>query len=521
MKSEILIRDGELVSIEVAMNGRRKLDIRFWNPETDETIWVDRADIVAASQRERLIRQLPPERQVEGAAHLMSLANDVAARRQQRVTPASPDGTANLQTQPLEEAPETTAVRQAMAHTPRLLERFAEDLARLGVVGEDRTAKLIFLAVTSRLLERPVSVAVKGPSAGGKSFTVEQTLRFFPSSAYYALTAMSERALAYSEEPLTHRMLVIYEAAGLTGDFASYLVRSLLSEGRLSYETVEKTDAGMKARRIEREGPTGLLVTTTAVSLHPENETRLLSVTVTDTPEQTKRILLDIAIGVRPALDLSAWHSLQRWLERADHRIAVPYASAVARLIPPVAVRLRRDFSMVLNLVRAHALLHQANRQRDAGGYVVATHEDYVVVHSLVVDLLAEAVGATVPKSIRETVAAVKTLSRGDRDAVVTATAVAGELKLDTSAAWRRVQSAVAKGYLKNLETTPRRSARLVLGDPLPEEMVVLPNPETVEEACRFAASVEKVGDETTAGLLVPEGCDMGGPRGGLRGARP
>ena len=31
-------------------------------------------------------------------------------------------------------------------------------------------------------------------------------------------------------------MLVIYEAAGLTGDWASYLMRSLLSEGCIRYE---------------------------------------------------------------------------------------------------------------------------------------------------------------------------------------------------------------------------------------------------------------------------------------------
>jgi hypothetical protein len=28
---------------------------------------------------------------------------------------------------------------------------------------------------------------------------------------------MSERALAYSEEPLSHRFLVLYEAAGMSG----------------------------------------------------------------------------------------------------------------------------------------------------------------------------------------------------------------------------------------------------------------------------------------------------------------
>ena len=35
-------------------------------------------------------------------------------------------------------------------------------------MGEDRFAKLIFLALTSRFLDRPVSVAVKGPSPFGE-----------------------------------------------------------------------------------------------------------------------------------------------------------------------------------------------------------------------------------------------------------------------------------------------------------------------------------------------------------------
>src|SRR5829696_6942041 len=169
------------------------------------------------------------------------------------------------------------AACEDLALAPNILELFVVDLRRCGVAGEAKVAMILFLALVSRLLGRIVSVAVKGPSSGGKSYLVEQVLRFFPDSAYYALTAMSERTLAYSEEPIEHRFLVLFEAAGMSGDFATYLIRSLLSEGRLRYETVEKTSEGLRPRLIEREGPTGLIVTTTAVKLHPENETRLLS----------------------------------------------------------------------------------------------------------------------------------------------------------------------------------------------------------------------------------------------------
>ncbi len=136
---------------------------------------------------------------------------------------------------------------QKLAQESDILGRFAEELARSGVAGESRIAKLLYLAVTSRLLERPVSVALKGPSSGGKSYVVERVLSFFPRSAYYALTAMSDRTLAYSEEPIKHRFLVIYEAAGMSGEFATYLMRSLLSEGCVRYETVEKTSEGRRA----------------------------------------------------------------------------------------------------------------------------------------------------------------------------------------------------------------------------------------------------------------------------------
>ena len=123
---------------------------------------------------------------------------------------------------------------------PRILDVFEGELDGAGVVGERRLCKLVYLAVTARFLDRFASIAVKGPSASGKSWTIEQVLDFFPDEAYYLLTAMSERALAYGTEPLSHRFLVLFEAAGLESDFASYLVRSLLSEGCVRYETVEK-----------------------------------------------------------------------------------------------------------------------------------------------------------------------------------------------------------------------------------------------------------------------------------------
>ena len=390
----------------------------------------------------------------------------------------------------LEKAEAEAASREAwercheLAEEPDILGRFAEELARSGVAGEERIAKLLYLAVISRLLERPVSVALKGPSSGGKSYVVERVLGFFPESAYYALTAMSERTLAYSEEPIRHRFLVIYEAAGMNSDFATYLMRSLLSEGRVRYETVEKTSEGIKPRLIVREGPTGLIVTTTAVKLHPENETRLLSLTVTDTQEQTRAVMAALAREAGEAeLYLEDCHALQTWLESAEHGVSISYAKRLAELIPPVAVRLRRDFGAVLNLIRAHALLHQATRERDAEGRIVATIEDYGTVRELVAELVSEGIEATVPATVRETVEAVKRRREGSSGEPVTVAELARELKLDRSAVSRRVRNAKDRAYLRDLEENQRKPSRLVPGDDLPDDLTILPKPEEVR-AC-------------------------------------
>lgn len=381
-----------------------------------------------------------------------------------------------------------------LAREPRILELFERDLERVGVVGEARNAKLVYLALTSRLFSRPVSLAVKGPSSGGKSYLVERVCEFFPEAAYYSLTAMSERALAYSTEPLKHRFFILYEIAGLESDFASYLVRSLLSEGRLRYETVEKGPNGWEPRLIEREGPTGLIVTTTAVSLHPENETRLLSVTVTDTAEQTRSVLRALAKG-HAEPDLSRWIDLQIWLAGVEHEVEIPFAEALAELIPPVAVRLRRDFGAILTLIRAHAVLHQATRERDSAGRIIATIDDYATIRDLIGDLLAEGVDATVPVAVRETVVAVARLAGEDGISVAR---LAGELGIDKSAASRRWQAARARGHLKNEETRRGRPARLVVADPLPDDQEMLPSPKEVQECCSDARESGGISDPSS-----------------------
>jgi hypothetical protein len=365
-----------------------------------------------------------------------------------------------------------------LATSGSILDEFAKDIHARGVAGEDNTLKLIFLALASRYLKRPTNIVVKGPTSGGKSFVTEKVLEYFPGSAYYALTSMSEHALAYFSEPLQHRFLVLYEYAGMAGDFANYMVRSLLSEGRIRYQTVEKTQDGMVPTLIEIEGPTGLIITTTKIDIHPENETRLLSVNVLDTREQTKDVLLAVARSNDEPSDFSTWHALQIWLDHSNHNVVIPYAEILARLIPPVAVRLRRDFGSLLTLIKAHAILHQYHRVVDLQGRIIATIGDYSSVRDIVSEVLSYGVGISVDKKIRETVEAVSKILGPVQGVQTSVQAVAQVLELERSSAGRRIASAIKRGYLVNSEKQRGKASKIELGEPLPDDVDLLPIPE-------------------------------------------
>jgi hypothetical protein len=370
-----------------------------------------------------------------------------------------------------------------LARSPDILGSLAVDLERAGLAGEKRTAQIIYLTATSRLFSQPLSVAVKGPSSGGKSYTVQSALRFLPQEACFTLTSASEKALIYTDEDLHHRMLVLYEADAIAkAGHGAYLLRTLLSEGEIRHETVEKAGKGFATKKITKSGPTGLIVTTTATGLDAELETRMLSLAVADTPEQTRAVFKSLARSNHSAgavqVDYDRWHRLQRWLAAGERNVVIPFAEQLADRVLALAVRQRRDFGALLTLIRAHALLHRCSRSRNGAGAIIAAIEDYAVVRALVANLFSEGIEAMVSTTVRETVDAVAALKKDE----VSLGELAAKLELDKSVTSRRLRQATEFGYLVNLETRRGRPARIVIGDPMPEMVKLLPEPSELGE---------------------------------------
>ena len=371
------------------------------------------------------------------------------------------------------EARESLSHARHLLDSPTLIESLCDAIARLGFAGDPRPVLIAFICLTSRLLEEPLNIIYISPSAAGKNAAVDASLPFFPEHARYIVRASSPRALVFTDEVFSHRIVVLTEADSLPEDgSAASAIRSLMSDKEMTYDIVEKgADGKMVTRRITKPGPTGLITTSTK-PLGEQASTRNLTVTISDTEKQTRHILhaqADRANGAIPGIDLGPWINVQHWLELAGERkILVPFSHALADLVPANAVRMRRDYPQLLTVIKTIAFLHQRQRQRDDTGRIIATLDDYSIARWLLEDIFATTTSGGATPAVRDTVAAVGKLVEGQSS--VSQTELADQMRLSKSTISYRVRAAKRGGWLVDKNLVKGAPAQLVLGSHLPDD---------------------------------------------------
>jgi hypothetical protein len=369
---------------------------------------------------------------------------------------------------------------------PNLLDRVGEAIRARGFAGDLKPPLIVFIGLVSRFLARPLNLAVVAPSSAGKNRAVDAALELVPEDAYFMEKAGSARALIYSETSFKNKIVVVAEADSIPEDGpAASAVRSLVTDSAMTYDVVEKDATGkFTTRRIERQGPTGLITTSTK-ALPEQMNTRMLTLSVSDTPDQTRAVLLAHAAAVNgdtANFDLSGFLALQDWLESGGvHSVYIPYARRLAELAPVKFVRMRRDFRQLLTVISAVALLHQRQRSVDNRGRIIADIRDYELARSLLIDVFTAAASGGISRSVRETVEA---LVRIYHDKPLMQKALCDELKLDKDTVYHRVRRAIQLGLIRNLETRKGQPSQLVPGDPLEPEEQSLPLPSALGEVC-------------------------------------
>jgi hypothetical protein len=297
---------------------------------------------------------------------------------------------------------------------PRLLDRILADFERCGVVGEE-TSKLVgYLAAVSRKLDEPLAVILQSSSAAGKSALMEAVLAFIPEEERVQYSAMTGQSLFYmGETDLQHKILAIVEEEG--AERASYALKLLQSEGQLTIASTGKdpSTGRLVTHAYRVEGPVMIFLTTTAIEIDEELLNRCLVLTVNEGREQTRAI-----------------HRLQRerqtlegLLQRQDRERVLKVHRDAQRLLRPLLVanpfardltfldhqtRTRRDHMKYLTLIRAIALLHQHQREVQTahhGGravrYIEVTREDIATANRLAHEVLGRSLDELPPQTRR------------------------------------------------------------------------------------------------------------------------
>lgn len=344
---------------------------------------------------------------------------------------------------------EDEAAGLALLGDPLLVDRIVRDVEAIGVVGEADNALVGYLAMVSRLLDRPLAILIQSTSAAGKSTLMDALLSLLPDSQRVHYSAMTGQSLFYlGEKDLQHKVLAIAEEEGVRQ--AAYALKLLQSQGELTIASTGKdpTSGKLVTAEYRVEGPVMLCLTTTAIDIDEELLNRCLVLTINETTEQTAaiqqrqrqgRTLAGLQAKVHGDAVLAAHRAAQTLLRPLA--VVNPFAEALT--FASDRVRLRRDHVKYLALIDAIALLHQHQRpvhRLEADGavveYVEVTASDIALTNRLAHAVLGRSLDELPPQTRRV---------------------------LSQLAAWVTEQ-ATAQGIERTLVRFTRRAARAALG---------------------------------------------------------
>ena len=328
---------------------------------------MDVLDVCAARQRETFVRAAAVELCVDELLVRRDMARTLLALEKAQDEHLSRAEAPKALVPEMSEARRDAAL--ALLRDPSLLDRIADDLGRVGIVGERDNLLLTYLVATSRILPQPLAVAVVSSAAAGKSSLVQAVLSLVPEEAQVVYSAMTGQSLYYmGAVDLRHKVLSVAEELGASR--ATYALKILQSEGRLTLATTGKESATgrLVSQTYTVQGPVAIMMTTTSLDLDEELQSRCLVLTADEGPEQTRRIQAHqlqarTLGGLRRRDDRPRLVQLHRDAQRLLRPLAVVVPDALDLKSEDLRVRARRDFRKLLGLVETIALLHQHQRK--------------------------------------------------------------------------------------------------------------------------------------------------------------
>ena len=275
---------------------------------------------------------------------------------------------------------------------PDLIQRIDQLIATAGVVGEERTRKLLFIIASTYKMSDPLHALVQGSSGSGKSHLINCIGSCLPPEDVMSMTRVTSKSFYhYNKDELIDKVMLIQDFDGLDEE-AQYAFRELQSAGNISSSTTYKDRSGniISTVKVVRSHFASLLATTKA-EVYYDNMSRSLIIGVDESDEQTQRIIEHQNKRLAGLVDLREERKAKEFLQnclRCIKPLEVVNRYADKITLPLKAKMLRRLNNHYQGFVKQITILHQHQRQKDEQGRLIAEPEDLKIACDILFDAI-------------------------------------------------------------------------------------------------------------------------------------
>lgn len=373
---------------------RLRVTIKVEIPDSPRPPVRHNLDLYNDNQLGKLVRLIAARLEVGMSVSEASLAELIEELEAWRMAEIHKQGAEEVTVAPLSEEQENAA--RAKLTAPGLLSWTSERLAASGIIGEEKNRMILYVAMTSRLLESPLSVFCMARSGVGKSYLQERVAACFPDHCKLENTQFTENSFYYfGRRELSHMIVLIEDMDGAAN--VLFPIRELQSKKRISKTVTEKDKSGkMKTRTIVVEGPVCVIGSTTQEEIYEDNANRSIMIELDDSQEQDARVNAHTQALDAAQVDGDVQQQAQQELQHMQRvlkpiKVVNPYAPLIT--LPAEVFKPRRTLGLLLSFIKAITFYNQLQREEKADPatgevYIESTAEDVEAAFDLLTETL-------------------------------------------------------------------------------------------------------------------------------------
>lgn len=276
------------------------------------------------------------------------------------------------------QTPEEQKQGIAFGKEKHLMQSIQTKLQNTGIVGEEKNAATLLMAMLSRKLQNPLGAICFAKSGTGKSHLMERVGKCIAPESVMESTQLTENSFYYfKKDELKHKVFLIEDLDGASDIL--YPLREMQTKKRLSKHLPVKDKNGFRrTKSITVEGPVCIIGCTTKEKVYEDNANRNLLLYLDDSKIQDEKVVDYIHRKSEGLVDEYEERQNRELLQQFDRTLEkIKIINPFARLmkLPRQTKNQRRTAELLTHLAEVITYVHQHQREKQVNE---ETAEEYI-----------------------------------------------------------------------------------------------------------------------------------------------